>query len=100
MVVHQFRYDLRSFLRNRQGRFFTLALPVLFLVIFCSVFGNGTVRVTGGRIKESSRTYVPGLVALRRARAPFVNLVISVDRAARGRGSSNAAARRRCPPGA
>ena len=77
LVIHQFRYDLRSFLRNRQSRFFTLALPILFLLIFCSVFGNGTVRVAGGRIKESTY-YVPGLVALGIISASFVNLVISV----------------------
>jgi ABC-2 type transport system permease protein len=38
--LHQFRYDLRAFMRNSQSRFFTLALPVLFLVIFASVFGG------------------------------------------------------------
>jgi len=32
-----------GFLRNRQARFFTLILPLLFLVIFVSVFGNNTV---------------------------------------------------------
>jgi ABC-2 type transport system permease protein len=77
LVIHQFRYDLRSFLRDRQSRFFTLALPVLFLVIFCSVFGTGTVRVPGGTIKESTY-YVPGLVALGIISASFVNLVISI----------------------
>ena len=77
LVVHEVRYDLLSFLRNRQSRFFTLALPVLFLLIFCSVFGNGTVRVPGGRIKESTY-YVPGLVALGIISASFVNLVISL----------------------
>jgi hypothetical protein len=40
MTLHQSRYDLRAFLRNRQSQFFTLALPVLFLVIFASVFGG------------------------------------------------------------
>ena len=40
VAAHEFRYDLRAFLRNRQSRFFTLALPVLFLVIFASVFGG------------------------------------------------------------
>ena len=29
VAAHEFRYDLRAFLRNRQSRFFTLALPVL-----------------------------------------------------------------------
>ena len=31
LVLHQARFDLRAFLRNRQARFFTLALPLLFL---------------------------------------------------------------------
>jgi ABC-2 type transport system permease protein len=79
MALHQFRYDLRAFLRNRQSRFFTLALPVLFLVIFASVFGgNGnTVKVAGGRI-DTSIYYVPGIIALGIIAAAFVNLVISV----------------------
>jgi ABC-2 type transport system permease protein len=79
MALHLFRYDLRSFLRNRQSRFFTIILPVLFLVIFASVFGgaNQTVSVPGGRI-NASVYYVPGIIALGIIAAAFVNLVISV----------------------
>jgi len=77
LVVSQARYDGLVFLRNRQGRFFTLALPVLFLILLCSIFGNGTVRVPGGTIKESTY-YVPGLVALGVIQASFMNLVVSV----------------------
>ncbi len=44
MALHLFRYDLRAFLRNRQSQFFTLALPVLFLVIFASLFVTRHVR--------------------------------------------------------
>jgi ABC-2 type transport system permease protein len=79
MALHQFRYDMLAFLRNRQSRFFTLALPVLFLVIFASVFGgrNRSVLVAGGRI-QTSVYYVPGIVALGIIAAAFVNLVISV----------------------
>ncbi len=36
LAIHQFRADLRCFLRNKASVFFTLALPVLFLVIFGS----------------------------------------------------------------
>jgi|SRR6266851_1648324 len=52
MALHQASYDLRAFIRNRQSQFFTLALPVLFLVIFASIFGGRgrTVPVAGGRI--------------------------------------------------
>jgi ABC-2 type transport system permease protein len=77
LVISQARYDLLSFLPNRQGRFFTLALPILFLVLLCSIFGNGTVRVPGGTITESTY-YVPGLVALGVIQASFMNLVISI----------------------
>ena len=77
LAAHQVRYDFLSFWRNRQGRFFTLALPVLLLVILCAVLGNGSVKVAGGEIKESTY-YVPGLVALGIIQAAFANLVVSV----------------------
>jgi ABC-2 type transport system permease protein len=79
LAAHQFRYDLRAFFRNRQSQFFTLALPVLFLVIFASVFGGQghTVAVAGGRI-DTSVSYVPGIIALGIIAAAFINLVISV----------------------
>jgi ABC-2 type transport system permease protein len=74
-VLHQARYDLLGFLRNRQARFFTLVLPLLFLVIFVSVFGNDTVRPTG---VKASTYYVPGISALAVIASSFVNLVISI----------------------
>jgi ABC-2 type transport system permease protein len=77
LALHQFGYDLRAFFRNRQSRFFTLALPVLFLIIFASVFGNDTIEVAGGRI-DTSVSYVPGIMALGIISAAFTNLVISV----------------------
>jgi ABC-2 type transport system permease protein len=79
MALHLFRYDLRAFFRNRQARFFTLALPVLFLVIFASIFGGShrTVSVAGGQI-DTSVYYVPGIIALGIIAAAFVNLVVTV----------------------
>lgn len=79
MAAHQFRYDLRALLRNRQAQFFTLALPVMFLVIFASVFGGHghTVRVAGGRV-DTSVSYVPGIMTLGIVAAAFINLVISI----------------------
>jgi ABC-2 type transport system permease protein len=75
LVAHQARYDLVAFLRNRQSRFFTLVLPVIFLVIFVSVFGNNKV---GPQNVKASTYYVPGLAALGIIAGSFVNLVISV----------------------
>lgn len=75
LALHQTRYDLTSFLRNRQAVFFTLLLPVLFLVILVGVFGNETV---GADRVQASTYYVPGLAAMAVIAACFVNLVVSI----------------------
>jgi ABC-2 type transport system permease protein len=75
LVLHQARFDLLAFVRNRQSRFFTLVLPVLFLVIFVSVFGNNKI---GPQHVKASTYYVPGLAALGVIAGSFVNLVISI----------------------
>jgi ABC-2 type transport system permease protein len=79
MVAHQFVFDLRAMMRNRQAQFFTFALPVMFLVIFASIFGGHghTVKVAGGQI-DTSVFYVPGIMTLGIIAASFVNLVSSV----------------------
>jgi ABC-2 type transport system permease protein len=79
MTLHLSGYELRAFARNRQYQFFTLALPVLFLVIFASVFGGTghTTAVAGGPISTSAY-YVPGIIALAVIAACFGNLVASV----------------------
>jgi ABC-2 type transport system permease protein len=79
MAWRLFGYDLRAFARNRQSRFFTLVLPVLFLVIFASVFGGrgNTTAVAGGRI-STSVYYVPGIITFGVIAACFGNLAASV----------------------
>jgi ABC-2 type transport system permease protein len=75
LILHQAQYDLRAFRRNRQARFFTVALPVIFLVIFVSIFGNNHV---GLEHVKASTYYVPGIAALAVIASSFVNLVISI----------------------
>jgi ABC-2 type transport system permease protein len=75
LVAHQTRYELLTFARNRQARFFTVALPVIFLVIFVSVFGN---QVVGPGHIKASNYYVPGIAALAVLTASFSNLVIGI----------------------
>ncbi len=79
MTLHLSGYDLRALARNRQSQFFTLALPVLFLVIFASVFGGSgnTTAVAGGPI-STPVYYVPGIIALGIIAACFGNLAASV----------------------
>jgi ABC-2 type transport system permease protein len=75
LVLHQARYDLLAFARNGQWRFFTAALPVIFLVIFVSVFGNDRI---GPEHVKASTYYVPGIAALAVLSAAFSNLVLTV----------------------
>jgi ABC-2 type transport system permease protein len=73
LVLHQSRYELIGILRNRQARFFTIALPVIFLFIFVGIFGNHEYHGV-----KLSTTYVPGLSALGVISSSFINLVISI----------------------
>jgi ABC-2 type transport system permease protein len=75
LIAHQTRFELLSFFRNRQSRFFTVALPIIFLVIFVSVFGNDKL---GPRGIKASTYYVPGISALAIIAGSFVNLVIAI----------------------
>jgi ABC-2 type transport system permease protein len=74
LVLHQWRYDLVGFWRNPQSRFFTVALPIVFLIIFVSVFGNDTLK---NGVKASTY-YVPGISALAVIASSFLNLVIAI----------------------
>lgn len=79
LIAHQFLFDLRCFWRNTQSRFFTLALPVLFLLIFSSIFHNTKATVPGGTVPESVY-YVPGIIAFGVIAATFSNLALTVVR--------------------
>jgi ABC-2 type transport system permease protein len=77
LVVHQASYELRASIRNPRARFFTFAFPILLLVIFAGVFGDGTTTVDGVRV-ALARFYVPGIMALSIITAAYAGLVISV----------------------
>ena len=77
LLAHQTRFDLLAFSRNKEGRFFTIVLPVIFLLIFATVFGNDTTTVARREIKQTTY-YVPNLIALGITGAAVTNLVIAV----------------------
>ncbi len=77
LVAHQLRYDLLVIWRDPQARFFTLILPLIFLVLLTSLFGNHTHYVNGHAIKNSTY-YVPGICTLGIISTSFVNLVITL----------------------
>ncbi len=76
LVVHQLRYELLKFWRDPQAVFFTVALPVVFLVIFAAIFGNQTIDDRSGL--KVSTYYVPGIIALGVMAASFVALAIGL----------------------
>ena len=71
LVAHQFRYDLRSFMRDKQARFTTLILPIILLLVLVSVGGGNKTVVEGGRHIKVAVFYVPGLIALGVVSASF-----------------------------
>lgn len=78
LVLHQFRYDQKTFWRQPESVFFTVVLPLIFLFIFVSIFGNDRTEVGDGRFVKGSTYYLPGIVALGIISATFFNLSISL----------------------
>jgi ABC-2 type transport system permease protein len=76
LFAHQFRSDLVRFWRNPQSRYFTVLLPIVFLVIFAAIF-KGTTIVDGRRIGITT-FYVPAIMTLGIISASYVNLTQAV----------------------
>jgi ABC-2 type transport system permease protein len=77
LAWHQFRYDQRTFWRDPASVGFTVALPVLFLLIFATIFGNESTVVDGREVRVA--TYqVPGIITLALVSATYVNLAITI----------------------
>jgi len=76
LVGHQFRYDQRVFWRNPASVFFTVLLPLIFLFIFCSIFGGDTVEERGNI--SIATYYVPGILTLAVVSATLVSLAIAL----------------------
>jgi ABC-2 type transport system permease protein len=76
LFAHQFRYDQRAFWRNPASVFFTVAFPVILLLIFATIFGGQTVNVRGG-IKTTAY-YVPAIITLAVISATMQSLAMSL----------------------
>ncbi|HEX2128571.1 MAG TPA: ABC transporter permease [Solirubrobacterales bacterium] len=79
LAAHQFRFEQKQFWRNPASVFFTVTLPVLFLLIFNLIFGNEEIEELG---LNTSTYYVPAIVTLGVVSACLQSLAISltVDR--------------------
>jgi ABC-2 type transport system permease protein len=77
LVGHQARYELRAFRRNTRARIFTLAVPVVLLLILVALFRTGTVKAGGATVKIAAY-YVPHIAAMAIVGAGMINLLITL----------------------
>ncbi len=91
LAAHQFRYDQKAFWRNPASVFFTVAFPVIVLVILASIFSGKTVHVRGGI--DATAYYVPAIITLSVISATMQSLAMLLTiaredgRLKRGRGT-------------
>jgi ABC-type multidrug transport system permease subunit len=75
MAAAQVRYQNRVFWRTPISAIFTLAFPLMFLVLFNLLF-EGTIRVPGGPPLTVIQFYAPSLAVFAAASATYTNLVV------------------------
>ena len=78
MTLRQVRFTNKAFWRNPASAFFTFAFPLMFLVIFTALLGNGHVLLAGREISQSTY-YVAAMAAFSVITACYTNIAISVS---------------------
>ena len=73
LAMRQVRFENRSFWRNPAAAFFTVAFPIMFLVIFNLIFGNE--KLPNGL--STSTFYVAGISAMSIVSACYTNIAIT-----------------------
>lgn len=76
LALHEFRFAQKVFWRNPASVFFTALLPVLFLFIFATIFGNDRIDELDG--VKITTYYIPAIVTLAVISATMVNLAMNV----------------------
>lgn len=76
-ALRQVRYTNKAFWRNPASAFFTFVFPLLFLVIFTALLGNGE-EVVNGEVIRTSTYYVFSMAAFGLISACYTNIAISV----------------------
>ncbi|HLN15269.1 MAG TPA: ABC transporter permease [Acidimicrobiales bacterium] len=77
LTLSQVRYVNKAFWRNPSRAFFTLAFPLMFLVIFTALLGNNTVHL-GPITVKSSTYYVAAMAAFAVITACYTNIAITI----------------------
>jgi ABC-2 type transport system permease protein len=73
LFLHELRTEQLLFWRNREAAFFTFFLPVIFFLIFGSIYGNDTISgIRGARFLEA------GMIGYGVASTAFAGLAITM----------------------
>jgi ABC-2 type transport system permease protein len=75
LAAWQVRYEQRASWRNRARAFFAFLMPIMFLVVFASIFGNSTISSREGI--PYNDFFVPGILAYGIIATTFFNIAIS-----------------------
>jgi ABC-2 type transport system permease protein len=75
LAIHQFRFDQKVFWRNPASVFFTVMLPLIFLFIFATIFGNDEIEERG---VKTTTYYVPAIISLAVISATMQSLAINL----------------------
>lgn len=78
LALMQVRFTNKAFWRNPANAFFTFAFPLMFLVIFTSLFGTDTVPVAGTEVNTST-FYVAAIGTFAIITATYTNLAINIS---------------------
>lgn len=73
MILHQFRFEQKVFWRSPAAVFFTVMFPVIFLLLFSSLFGGEMIDELG---ITTTVYYVPGIITLAVVSATLVNVAM------------------------
>ena len=77
LTLSQIRYVNKAYWRSPASAFFALAYPLMFLVIFTSIFRNSTVQF-GARSLNEATFYVPAMVTLAVITVCFNNVAVAI----------------------
>jgi ABC-2 type transport system permease protein len=76
LLARQFRYQNLLFWRNPFSAFFTIAFPLMFLLLFCSLQGGSRLIERGGI--RFAQFFTPSILVFAAISATYVNLSVSV----------------------
>lgn len=73
LTLGQIRYQTKVFARTPVAAFFTVVLPLMMLILFNALFGDGEVDLPSGRF-SAQQFYTGGLAAFAAVSATYTNL--------------------------